>query len=137
MSVAFCIQHAMRKHRIILSSVACPAVQYFSTLSHNETILKKILNVQCVFWFSPQFVSEIFLILRRTDQDFIKNICWSLCKVPVILTRFWWNWNLFDGCLKNSNIKFHQNPSSRSREAPSGRRDGLVDRQKNGQTWRN
>jgi hypothetical protein len=33
-SVALFIQHAMRMRSIILSSVACLAVPYFSTLSH-------------------------------------------------------------------------------------------------------
>jgi hypothetical protein len=33
-SVALVIQHAKGTRRIILSSVACPAVPYFSTLSH-------------------------------------------------------------------------------------------------------
>jgi len=36
MFVALGIQHAMRKRRIILSSVACPDVLYFSTLSHKR-----------------------------------------------------------------------------------------------------
>jgi len=33
MLVALGIQHAMRMHRMLLSSVACPALQYVSTLS--------------------------------------------------------------------------------------------------------
>jgi len=33
-SVALIIQHVKRMRPIILSSVACPAVQYYSTLSH-------------------------------------------------------------------------------------------------------
>jgi len=39
----------MRMNRIILSSVACPAVLYFSTYLTNGTIKKKVLNVQFVF----------------------------------------------------------------------------------------
>jgi hypothetical protein len=72
--VALGIQHAMRMGRIILSSVACLALQYFSTLSHKSYDLrgKKLLNVKCVFSFSVQLLSEIFLILRRTERDMIK-----------------------------------------------------------------
>ena len=35
-SVALGIQHAKRMRRIILSSVACPSLEYFSTLSHKR-----------------------------------------------------------------------------------------------------
>jgi len=55
----------------------------------NGTIFeKKSLNTKCVFWFSVQLLSETFLILRRTERDMIKNIHWSLCKVPVIGVRY-------------------------------------------------
>ena len=35
---------------------------------------KKLMNMKCMFWFSLQLLYEIFLILRRTQQDMIKNI---------------------------------------------------------------
>jgi hypothetical protein len=38
--VALVIQHAMRMHRILLSSVACLARLYFSTLRYKGRILK-------------------------------------------------------------------------------------------------
>ena len=54
--VALSIQNAMR--RIILSSVACPAVQYFSTLSHkwHDFRKKKYWNLKCILIFSTTFV---------------------------------------------------------------------------------
>jgi len=56
-------------YRITLLSVACPAQQYFSTLSHEwHGFCSK-----CVFWFSLQLLSETFLILRRTERDPIKK----------------------------------------------------------------
>jgi len=55
------IQHAMRMRRILLSSVACPAVRYISTLSHkrHDFLLKKKKVIECkmrVLIFSTDFV---------------------------------------------------------------------------------
>jgi hypothetical protein len=49
--VTLVIQQARHMSRIILSSVACPALQYSSTLSHKRQNLKKkkrLLNIKCV-----------------------------------------------------------------------------------------
>jgi len=55
----------------------------------NVTIFEKQLrNIKCVFLFSIQLLSETFFILRITEGDIIKNVCWSSCKVPVIRVRF-------------------------------------------------
>jgi hypothetical protein len=43
---------------------------------------------KCVFWFSPQLLPEIFLILRRNERDMIKNVYWSSRTVPFIPVRF-------------------------------------------------
>jgi len=53
------------------------------------------------------------------------------CKVPVI-TTFYWILNFLNGFKKKkkySNVKFHENPSSRSRVVPCGRTDRPTDRQ--------
>jgi len=39
--VAPVVQHAILMRRIILSCTACPAVQYFPTLSPNGSIIEK------------------------------------------------------------------------------------------------
>jgi hypothetical protein len=41
MSVALVIQHVKRMRRVILSSVTCPAITYFSTLSHKRQDFRK------------------------------------------------------------------------------------------------
>ena len=41
----------------------------------NGTIFGKyLLNIICVFWFSLQILSEIFLVLKRIQQFFIVNV---------------------------------------------------------------
>jgi hypothetical protein len=51
-SVVLVIQHAKRMRRIILSSVACTAPQYFSTFSHkrHDFRVKKLLNIKCYYF---------------------------------------------------------------------------------------
>jgi hypothetical protein len=71
MSVTLVILHAQLKRRILLSSVVCPAVRYFSTLSHKRHISVKSYWTQNVFWFSVQFSSGTFLILRTIQRDII------------------------------------------------------------------
>jgi hypothetical protein len=52
--------------------VACVALPGFSTLSHTGGILgRKLLNVNCVFWFSLQILFETFPILRGVKWDVI------------------------------------------------------------------
>jgi predicted CDP-diglyceride synthetase/phosphatidate cytidylyltransferase len=60
-SVALVIQHAKRMRLVILSFVACLALQNFSTLSHKRHDFRKnvIENKMCVLIFSTSFVSNI------------------------------------------------------------------------------
>ena len=122
------IQHAVRMSRIMLSSVACTALQYFSTSSHKRSdfLKKKKLNVKCVFLFSSKLLPENFLHVRIIQRDMIKNVHWSSRKVPVILVRFDWNLNflgIFSENIQISNLM-------RIRAV------GAELFQVNGQTWR-
>jgi hypothetical protein len=104
-SVALVIQHAKRMRHIILSSVARIALPYFSTLSHKRyDFRKKLLNIKCVFWFYLQLLFEIFIILRGIHRDGIINVHRSLCKVPVIRVRFWYNLYFLERFAKNTQI---------------------------------
>ena len=52
---------------------------------------KKLLNTKCVFWFSPQLLSETFLILRRIHRHVF--ICIGLhLKYPLFLSDFVETW---------------------------------------------
>jgi hypothetical protein len=56
----------------------------------NGTIfVKTFLNTKCVFLFSLQLLSEIFLILRRIQQDIIINV-----NYPTLLSYFNETWTL-------------------------------------------
>jgi len=63
MSLALVSQNAKRMRHIILSSVACPGVQYFSTLSHQRHDFRKRKKFaereMCVLIFATTFVGNI------------------------------------------------------------------------------
>jgi hypothetical protein len=75
----------------ILPTVACPAVQYFSTLSHKLHDFGgggELLNSKYVFLFPIQLLCETFLILR-TERDMIKRMSSGLhVKYPLFLSDF-------------------------------------------------
>jgi hypothetical protein len=91
--VTLVIRHANFMRHIILSSVAGPAVQYFSTLSNTRHDFQwggggSLLNTKCVFRFCLQLLPQTFFNLRRIQRGTLKNVHGFSCTVPVFLTRF-------------------------------------------------
>jgi len=76
-----------RNAHVILSSLATPDLLYFFHIISQRHDFQKFLNIKCAFWFLLQLLPETFLILR-TEQDMIKNVYWSLHKVPNIVVWF-------------------------------------------------
>jgi hypothetical protein len=77
------IQQAKRMRCIILSSMVCLAVPYFSTLSHKQHDFreKRLVNIKCVFWFYLNLLSANFLSLRITERDVIISVHRFSCRV--------------------------------------------------------
>jgi len=65
----------------IFSSVACPALKYFPTISHkwDDYREKEVINHE-MYWFSLQILSGTFLTLRRIQRDVIKKsyVYWTV-----------------------------------------------------------
>jgi len=73
----------------LLSSGACLALPYFSTLSHKRhDFQNEVIEHECEFRFSLQRLSETFFTPRRNERDMIKNVYWPSCKITVIPVGF-------------------------------------------------
>jgi len=105
----------------MLSSVTCPASQISSTLSFKlHDFRKKFLNIKGVFWSSLEFWEVFFSFLEELIQIWSK-ICIDLRVKYPLFPPDWMNIEVsqhFFFSKKYSNIKFHENPSSESRDAP-------------------
>jgi hypothetical protein len=119
-SVALVIQHAKRMRRIILSSVPCLALPYFSTLSHKRHDFRKkvIKHKMCFLIFSTTFVWN--------NSHCKKNWARYYHKCTLILMKLEFSRQIFEKC-SNTSIKFHENPSSESRVVSCVRTDTQTD----------
>ena len=105
-SLCVCILALVSLRRIILSSVARPALPYFSTLSQKRYNLRGgglYWTQNCVFWLSLQLLSETFLILTRIQRGIIINVQRPSCEETVILQsliKLTFSWQIFKKILK-------------------------------------
>jgi len=104
-AVALVIQHANRMRRIILSSVTCPALPHFSTLSHKGRDFQgKVTEFSMYCLISLKLLSATFLNLRRIQRDIIIHVHRTSRKMVVILVKFliklWFSRQIFRNILK-------------------------------------
>ena len=90
----------------------------------------------CVLIFFKTFVWNMS-ILRRTVWDMIKNVYSSSCKMSITLSYFIETWIFSQILEKYSITKFHENPSSGSRDISWGRTEGQTDTTKLTVAFRN
>jgi hypothetical protein len=79
----------MQRACAVLSSVASPALPYFSTLSIKRHDFRKNVteHIMCVSIFCTT-LSQTLLIIKSIQRDIVINVKASSCKVPLILAGF-------------------------------------------------
>jgi hypothetical protein len=107
----------------ILSSVTCPALQYFSPLSHKFSE-KNVWNIKCLFWFSLQLCLKHVSFFEELSEMWSKILIGLHVKCPLFLSDFNETLNFLDWFRKHSNIKVRENPFSGSRVVSWGWTDG-------------
>jgi len=78
----------------------------FQIISQTTWFSKKGIIIKCLFWFFRQLLWGAFIIVRKNEQDKIKNAYWFSCKVQTILVRYWWDLNFLDGLPQNTQIQY-------------------------------
>ena len=89
-SVAFVTQHAKRMRRIILASVSCPTLSYFSTSSHTKYDLQKKIK---------RFVENIIF-------NFPKTFFWNIAYCQKDSLRFYHKARPWSGPEGSRNLRF-------------------------------
>jgi len=84
--LALVLRHAdciLLVRRVILPSVACPTVQYFSAISHKRHEFRETIFERKYGLISLQLPFRTILILRRIRRDIIINVCWCSYTISV------------------------------------------------------
>jgi hypothetical protein len=112
--VASVIQHAKRMRCIVLSSVACPALPYFSTLSYKRHNFR-----EKSYW--ANFVWNISHSMKNAARchSCTQVRTWSARYSCHVLMELQSSRQIFE----KINIKFHENLFSGGRVVPCGRAD--------------
>ena len=113
----------------MLSSVACPAVSHFSTLSHKRHgFFKRKCKYEIVFYSLYNFFLKLFSFQEELSEILSQMYIGLYVKCPLFvpdLMKLKFSPQIFE---KFSNIKFHENTSSGSRVALWGQTYGRTDR---------
>ena len=99
----------------MFSSVACPALQYFPTLSHKRQVFRRKkcywTYIQCVILFSLENLSETFFI-PRIKRHMIKNYSCPISMKTELTGQIF------------EKYSYHENPYRGSHIIPRGTMDG-------------
>ena len=74
-SVALVIQHAKRKHSIVLSSVVCPALPHFSRFSHKRHDFRKKRYLHKMFALIFSTICGNKMPTRRNRGFYCRSYC--------------------------------------------------------------
>jgi len=98
-------------------------IKFALELGHKYSYVLFMDYTKVLFWFALQLLSETSLILRRIQRDKIINVHRPSCKVPAFLVRL--NKLGFSGQIfeKSSNVTYHENLSSGSRDVAPEKTD--------------
>jgi len=129
-SVAFGIQHAMRMRRILLPSLACPALLcFFPRYLINVTIFEKKWLI--TKWFVFIFSTPLAWSISRSEKNWArydrKCVIVFMCSTRYsrqIFMKLEFSWQIFE---KYSYTKFNENPSSGNRVITCRRTDRQTD----------
>jgi hypothetical protein len=95
-AVACIFRRAKRMRRAILTSVACPALPYFPTLSHKRHDFRgegELFSINLCFDFLYNFCLKHFLVPRRIERDIVNVRTVGLqVKCPLFLSYFDETW---------------------------------------------
>jgi len=134
--VALDIQHVKRMHHIVICGLPSSIIFFHIILQTTRFSIKKkkFLSLKYVFWFSLQSLSETSLIVRRIEQDVVKNyyifphvkclynILMKLKFYRQIFEKFW---NIKLKKIRSLRTQFHV---ERRTDVGTGGHDGAISR---------